>query len=366
MSSFYNRSQVIDYLENFPDPCLNKPWAELKFIRHIQWYEQGIDLTIVLSYPAAIITAEILAQLKSGLESFGLTSINIQLSSEITVGSVQAGIDPIPGVKNIIAIASGKGGVGKSTTAVNLALALQQEGARVGLLDADIYGPNQPIMLGAQLRLSPENGQPLAPVIRYGIQSMSMGYLIDPEIPMVWRGPMVSSALQQLACSTLWDNLDYLIIDLPPGTGDIQLTLSQKIPVTAAVIVTTPQDVALLDARKGLEMFRKVNVPVLGVIENMSYHVCSHCGHQEAIFGSQGGQRLAEISHMELLGSLPLIQKIREQADLGQPIVSAEPDHQAAKIYHEMARKIAAKLALQPRSRVAKFPKIVVETRSTT
>jgi ATP-binding protein involved in chromosome partitioning len=270
-------------------------------------------------------------------------------------------VKSIPGVKNILAVASGKGGVGKSTTAVNIALALVQAGARVGILDGDIYGPNLPQMLGQAQQLKPENGQPLPPVIAHGIQSMSMAYLIAADTPMIWRGPMVSSALQQLARDTAWDNLDYLIVDLPPGTGDIQLTLAQKVPVTAAIIVTTPQDIALLDARKGLAMFRKLNIPVLGVVENMSWHRCSQCGHEEAIFGLGGAERLSKDYQTELLGQLPLSRKIRECADAGNPIIGALPGTDIAQSYRLITRKIVAKMALLPQNYAAKFPPIVVQ-----
>lgn len=263
--------------------------------------------------------------------------------------AVQPGLKPLPQVKNIIAIASAKGGVGKSTTAVNLALALKAEGARVGILDADIYGPSQPQMLGVQEAPEVNTEKGLIPVMAHGIQSISIGYLIDVNTPMVWRGPMVSKALQQLVSDTQWENLDYLIIDLPPGTGDIQLTLAQKVPVTGAIIVTTPQDIALLDARKGLEMFRKVNIRVLGIIENMSVHICSQCGHAEHIFGAAGAERLAKETEAELLGSLPLDIKIREQSDAGIPIVVANPSGKIAIMYHEIAKRIAAKIALQPK-----------------
>lgn len=265
-------------------------------------------------------------------------------------------------VKNIIAIASGKGGVGKSTTTVNLALALRAEGARVGILDADIYGPNQPQMLGATQKPDSKDGKTLEPVMAHGIQSMSIGYLIDVDTPMVWRGPMATGALQQLLNDTQWDNLDYLLIDLPPGTGDIQLTLSQKIPLSGAVIVTTPQDIALLDARKAIAMFQKVNVPVLGIIENMSVHVCSQCGHAEHIFGSAGGEKIAKQYNVDLLGSLPLDIRIREQADNGKPTVVAEPDGKITQIYREVARKITEKLA-QVKNYSSKFPKIAIENR---
>ncbi len=270
-------------------------------------------------------------------------------------------MNPLPNIKNIIAVASGKGGVGKSTTAVNLALALSQEGARTGILDADIYGPSQPLMLGVTTRPDIKDKKTMLPVMAHGIQSMSIGYLIDETSPMVWRGPMVSMALQQLLNDTHWDNLDYLIIDLPPGTGDIQLTLAQKIPVTGAVIVTTPQDLALLDARRACEMFRKVNVPVLGIIENMSLHICSECGHQEPIFGTGGGAAMAEQYGVELLGQLPLDIRIREQTDEGKPTVAADPESANAILYRDMARRIMAKLALQAGNESGKFPSIVIK-----
>ncbi len=264
-------------------------------------------------------------------------------------------------IKQIIAIASGKGGVGKSTTAVNLALALQQQGARTGILDADIYGPSIPLMLGTQVRPHINEQKKMLPVIAHGLQSMSIGYLINEETPMVWRGPMVSSALQQLLNDTLWDNLDYLIIDLPPGTGDIQLTLAQKIPVNGAVIVTTPQDLALLDARRAYEMFRKVNVPILGVVENMSLHVCSECGHTERIFGEGGGKKFAEQNNIALLGSLPLDLRIREQTDSGKPTMVSDPESEHAERYREIARALILKLSLQGDESSRKFPKIVIQ-----
>lgn len=246
----------------------------------------------------------------------------------------------IDNIKKIIVIASGKGGVGKSTTAVNLALALAKTGHRIGLLDADIYGPNQPHMLGTDEKPLLTEGQKFAPVIRYGLQTMSMGYLIDTHEPMVWRGPMVVKALQQMLYHTAWDNLDYLVIDLPPGTGDVQLTLSQKVPVNGAVIVTTPQDVALLDVRRGIEMFKKVNVPVLGVIENMSVYHCPHCGHEAAIFGESGGQKMATDCDVPLLGKIPLLLSIRECGDKGKPIVLSEPQHAVSIQYDRIAAKI--------------------------
>ena len=266
----------------------------------------------------------------------------------------------LPNVKNIIAIASGKGGVGKSTTAVNLALALAKEGARAAILDADIYGPSQPLMLGVKNPPDLKDKKTLVPVEAHGIQSMSIGYLIDETAPMVWRGPMVSMAVQQLLHDTHWDNVDYLVIDLPPGTGDIQLTLAQKIPITGAVIVTTPQDLALLDARRACEMFRKVQVPVLGVVENMSIHVCSKCGHEERIFGQGGGEHLAEKYHVELLGSLPLDIRIREETDNGQPTVAADPESAYAKIYRDIARRIMQKCTRVSES-AKSFPEIIIK-----
>lgn len=270
-------------------------------------------------------------------------------------------MNALPNIKNIIAVASGKGGVGKSTTAVNLALALAQDDFRVGILDADIYGPSVPLMLGINARPEIKDQKKIMPILAHGIQSMSIGYLIDENTPMIWRGPMVSGALQQLLNDTLWDNLDYLIIDLPPGTGDIQLTLAQKIPVTAAVVVTTPQDLALLDARRAYEMFRKVNVPVLGVIENMSIHICSQCGHAESIFGEGGGKQLAEQYSIPLLGALPLDLQIRQETDSGKPTVVADPASQNAQLYREIARQIVANLSLQAREVSVKFPKIVIK-----
>lgn len=266
----------------------------------------------------------------------------------------------IPNVKHIIAIASGKGGVGKSTTAVNLALALAHEGAQAGILDADIYGPSQPLMLGTQDRPEVQDKR-IKPIIRHGIQSMSIGYLVDEKTAMVWRGPMASMALQQLLNDTQWDNLDFLVIDLPPGTGDIQLTLAQKIPVTGAVIVTTPQDLALLDARRACEMFRKVNVPVLGVVENMSIHICSNCGHKEHIFGEGGGKQLAEQYGIEFLGALPLDMHIREQTDGGKPTVAAAPKSANGKIYRTIAKRIIEKVSLQESGTSSKFPKIIIQ-----
>lgn len=315
----------------------------------------GFPLEIALQNAAATEIQQHLAQL------LGVEHLRAVIQCQVRAHLVQSGVPALPGVKNVIAIASGKGGVGKSTTAVNLALALQQQGARVGLLDADIYGPNQPHMLGAQGRPEIRENKTIMPLLAHGLQTMSIGYLVDEATPMVWRGPMISAALQQLVRDTVWDNLDYLIVDLPPGTGDIQLTLAKKVPVTAVVMVTTPQDVALLDVRKGLEMFRKVDVPVLGIIENMSTHVCSHCGHTEPLFGEGGGRKLAATSQVLLLGQLPLAMQIRQDVDGGQPTVVADPRGVIANQYRDIAIRIAAHLSLQKLNYAPKFPKIVVE-----
>ena len=288
--------------------------------------------------------------------------MNAAGSPKILSHAVQRGGKPIPGVRNIIAVASGKGGVGKSTTAVNLALALSAEGARVGILDADIYGPSQPMMLGlADAKPESEDGQNMEPMIGHGLQAMSIGFLIDVETPMVWRGPLVTQALEQLLNNTKWKDLDYLVVDLPPGTGDIQLTLAQRVPVTGAVIVTTPQDIALIDARKGLKMFQKVNIPILGIVENMSLHICSKCGHEERIFGEGGGERMGKDYDIEMLGSLPLDMAIRQQVDSGKPTVVADPDGRVSQIYKQIARRIAVKIGDLAQDHSAKFPSIVIQ-----
>jgi ATP-binding protein involved in chromosome partitioning len=291
----------------------------------------------------------------------GVDAVSVNVISKVVPHAVQRGIKLIPNVKNIIAIASGKGGVGKSTTAVNLALALVAEGATVGLLDADIYGPSQPQMLGLSARPESLDGKSLEPMRAHGLQAMSIGFLVDQETPMVWRGPMVTQALQQLLNDTRWKDLDYLIVDMPPGTGDIQLTLAQQVPVTGAVIVTTPQDIALLDARKGLKMFEKVGVPILGIVENMSTHICSKCGHSEEIFGSGGGAKMASDYSVALLGQLPLDIAIRQQVDGGRPSVVADPEGHVAEIYKAIARRVAVKLAEQAKDHSAKFPTIKIQ-----
>ncbi|HSI23050.1 MAG TPA: iron-sulfur cluster carrier protein ApbC [Methylophilaceae bacterium] len=354
--------QVQTALKEIADPNTGKDFIATKSARNIRIDGNSVALDIVLGYPAKTVAADIQKMVTDKLKTLPeIGSVFVNVTSKIVPHSVQRGVQLIPGVKNIIAVASGKGGVGKSTTAVNLALALAAEGAQVGILDADIYGPSQPQMLGITARPESTDGKSMEPLERYGIQAMSIGFLIDMDTPMVWRGPMVTGALEQLLRETNWRELDYLVIDLPPGTGDIQLTLSQKVPVTGAVIVTTPQDIALLDARKGLKMFEKVGVPIVGIVENMSTHICSKCGHEEHIFGAGGGEQMCKDYNVELLGSLPLDIKIREQADGGMPTVVAEPDSQIAGVYRQIARRTAVKLSEFGLDHSSKFPNIVIQ-----
>ena len=357
-----NQDIIQQKLQNYILPYLNQDVVTAKALKRLEVEGSRVSLSIVLGFPIENIRSELMAGLQSIFKDFtDIETLEIDLAWKVASHGVQPGLNGIRGIKNIIAVASGKGGVGKSTTAVNLALALAQAGAQVGLLDADIYGPNQPHMLGIQSRPESIENKSIKPIVAHGLQTMSIGYLIDPATPMIWRGPMVSTALKQLLTETLWEDLDYLIIDLPPGTGDIQLTLAQKVPVSGAVVVTTPQDVALLDARKGFEMFRKVNVSVLGIIENMSTHVCSNCGFKEALFGEAGGERMAEVCEVPLLGKLPLMKLIRETGDQGFPIVAKEPQHPASLNYRDAALTMAARLSLQPMNHAVKFPPIVVE-----
>ena len=345
------------------DPDTGKDYIAAKCVKNLQWQDGVVSLDLVLGYPAQSQFAARQAQVTSALAALeGVSSVLVNVSSQITAHAVARGLPLQKGIKNIIAVASGKGGVGKSTTAVNLALALAAEGARVGLLDADIYGPSLPTMMGvADQHPETLENKYIKPIEHYGVQVMSIGFLIDPEQPMVWRGPMVTQALTQLLNDTQWDNLDYLVIDLPPGTGDIQLTLSQKVPVTGAVIVTTPQDIALLDARKGLKMFEKVGVPILGIVENMSMHVCSNCGHIEPIFGEGGGHKMSQEYGTELLGKLPLDLSIRLNADAGKPTVAADSEGDIAGLYKAIARKVAVKIAAKSQDFSSKFPKIVIQ-----
>ncbi|TLY52758.1 MAG: iron-sulfur cluster carrier protein ApbC [Gammaproteobacteria bacterium] len=344
------------------DPHTQKTLAESGAIKGIGADGGKVAIEIVLGYPAASWSDALATQVREALRADpAIESVVVSVGSRVHAHKVQGELTPLPNVKNILAIASGKGGVGKSTTAANLALALQAEGAKVGLLDADIYGPSIPRMLGVSGKPDSKDGQHIEPKIAHGVQTMSIGFMIEEDTPMIWRGPMVTQALTQLLNETNWDDLDYLIIDLPPGTGDIQLTLSQKVPVSGALIVTTPQDIATLDAKKALKMFEKVNVPVLGIVENMALHICSNCGHSEHIFGAGGGEAMAQQYGVPLLGSLPLDIRIREQADGGTPTVAAEPASAVAAIYREIARKAAAQLALRARSKSMSFPKIVIQ-----
>jgi len=341
-----SRQAVDAALSTVKDPCLGKDLVALEAVNKVQIDGGKVAVEIVLGYPALgsrQALGDQVLQVLLALE--GVTEADVDMGWYVHPAPIANSQAAIAGVKNIVAVASGKGGVGKSTSTVNLALALVAEGAKVGILDADIYGPSQPMMLGVGQQRPETHGQnQMKPIVAHGVQSISMGYLVTEKTPMAWRGPMVSGALQQLLNQTLWQDLDYLLIDMPPGTGDIQLTLSQHVPVTGAVIVTTPQDIALLDAQKGIEMFRKVNVPVLGVIENMATHICSQCGHEEHIFGSGGGERIALDYQSELLGALPLDLSIRQNADGGSPTVVSEPDSEITAVYRNIARKLGAKL----------------------
>jgi len=356
------QAQVEAAIQQYTDPYMGQDLVKAKAVKNIAIDGGKVTVDVELGFPAKGYLAELteqLAKLIKGID--GVDDVTVNVSWEITAHAVQAGTAPIAGVKNIIAVASGKGGVGKSTTSVNLALALAAEGAKVGILDADIYGPSQPRMLGASAKPESKDGKALEPIISHGLQSMSIGYLIDEETPMIWRGPMVTQALEQLLRETAWTDLDYLVIDLPPGTGDTQLTLAQKVPVSGSVIVTTPQDIALLDARKALKMFEKVEIPVLGVIENMSTHICSQCGHEEHIFGAGGGSAMAKQYDVDFLGALPLDIRIREETDAGKPTVAAEPEHKISQIYRDIARRVAAKLARRKKDYSSKFPNIVIQ-----
>lgn len=354
--------QVQSALKELTDPNTRKDFVSSKSVKNIKVDGNDVSVDIVLGYPAKSVLEDIRRMVADKLKTLpGAGKITVNVSSKIVTHAVQRGVKPIPGIKNIVAVASGKGGVGKSTTAVNLALALAAEGAKVAMLDADIYGPSQPTMLGITGRPESKDGKTLEPMEGHGIQAMSVGFLIDVETPMVWRGPMVTQALEQLLKETRWQDVDYLVVDLPPGTGDIQLTLAQRVPVTGAVIVTTPQDIALLDARKGLKMFEKVGIPILGIVENMSIHICSNCGHAEHIFGEGGGERMCKDYDTEMLGGLPLDIKIREQTDSGKPSVVADPDGAVAKIYKQIARRVAVKIGELAQDHSGAFPKIVIQ-----
>ena len=356
------REQVENALKQIVDPNTDQDLVAGKAVNEISIDQGTVTVGLHLGYPARSWARELAGQAEEKISALdGVDKASVDVKWDVVSHTVQKGVKPLDGVKNMIAVASGKGGVGKSTVAVNLALALSSEGARVGILDADIYGPSQPRMLGLTGKPESRDGKTMEPLTSYHLQAMSIGFLIEEETPMIWRGPMVTQALEQLLKDTRWDDLDYLIIDLPPGTGDIQLTLAQRVPVSGAVIVTTPQDIALLDARRAYKMFEKVEIPILGVVENMNLHVCSNCGHEEHIFGEGGGQRMAEEYGLDYLGGIPLDKRIRADADAGRPTVVADPDGAIAEVYRGIARRTAAKLASQKKDYSAKFPSIVIQ-----
>jgi ATP-binding protein involved in chromosome partitioning len=340
--------KILQALAGVTDPNTKKKLSVTETTCEISLKGDTASITLTLGYPLRNGADELRKRIETAVQAAGGQLGQLAFALQVQSHTVQAGLRPLPNVRNIIAVASGKGGVGKSTTAVNLALALCAQGARVGLLDADIYGPSVPIMLGLSGKPKTVNENMMEPLQAYGLQANSIGFLIEHNAPAIWRGPMVTQALTQLLNQTQWNDLDYLIVDMPPGTGDIALTMAQKVPLTGAVIVTTPQDLALADARKGLSMFQKVNVPVLGVVENMSVHICSNCGHAEPIFGELGGKNMADEYSVPWLGSLPLQLSIRQQTDSGKPTVVAEPNGQVAGIYHEIAAKVAAQVAILP------------------
>ncbi|MDQ6882329.1 MAG: iron-sulfur cluster carrier protein ApbC [Pseudomonadota bacterium] len=352
---------LLSALQAVTDPNTGKDFVSTKALKNLQINGSDVSFDVELGYPAkSQIPAMRTALVAAARRVAGVGDVSANIVTNVVAHAAQRGVALLPSVKNIVAVASGKGGVGKSTTAVNLALALAAEGAAVGLLDADIYGPSQPMMMGIDGRPESADGKTMEPMENYGVQVMSIGFLVNQDEAMIWRGPMATQALEQLLRQTNWKDLDYLIVDLPPGTGDIQLTLSQRVPMTGAVIVTTPQDIALLDARKGIKMFEKVGVPILGIVENMAVHVCSNCGHVEHIFGEGGGKKMAADYAMDYLGALPLDIKIRLQADSGKPTVVADPDGEVAAIYKAVARQVAIKIAAKAKDFSSKFPSIKI------
>ena len=356
-----DQGALLAALQTIVDPNTGKDFVSTKQLKNLQVSGGDVSFDVELGYPAKSQVPALRQALIGAARGVpGVANVSVNVATKVIAHAVQRGVQLMPNVKNIIAVASGKGGVGKSTTAANLALALAAEGASVGLLDADIYGPSMPIMMGISGRPESLDGQNMEPMENYGVQVSSIGFLVDPDEAMIWRGPMASQALDQLLRQTNWKDLDYLIVDMPPGTGDIQLSLSQRVPLTGAVIVTTPQDIALADARKGVAMFEKVGVPILGLVENMAVHVCSNCGHVEHIFGAEGGKRYAAEKGIDYLGALPLALSIREQADSGQPTVVSDPDGEVAQIYKHVAREVAVKIALKSKDFSSKFPTISV------
>ncbi len=362
MTITVNKSDIEAALTSIKDPHSDSSLLQDRKIKDIEVDDQRVRVTIELGYPAKSYLPQLETEVKESIGQVnGISDVEVLIRDKVFAHSVQKGVSPISNVKNMIAVASGKGGVGKSTVSANLALALSAEGARVGVLDADIYGPSQPRMLGVRGKPQSKDGKSMQPVFSYHLQTMSIGFLIEEETPMIWRGPMVTQALEQLLKQTAWTDLDYLVIDLPPGTGDTQLTLAQRVPVSGAIIVTTPQDIALLDARKAYRMFEKVEIEVLGVVENMSLHICSQCGHQEHIFGEGGGRRMAEEYGISYLGGVPLDMRIRRDADRGRPTVVNEPDGEIAQTYRQIARTAAARLSQRKKDFTGDFPSIVIQ-----
>ena len=352
---------ITDAIKAVIDPNTGKDFVSTKAVKNLTVSDGDVAFDVELGYPAKSQIAGLRKALIAAAKAVpGVGNVSVNVTVNIVAHSVQRGVQLLPRVKNIVAVASGKGGVGKSTTAVNLALALAAEGARVGLLDADIYGPSLPMMMGIEGRPESDDGQTMDPLENYGVQVMSIGFLVAQDEAMIWRGPMATQALEQLLRQTNWKDLDYLVVDMPPGTGDIQLTLSQRVPMTGAVIVTTPQDIALLDAKKGIKMFEKVGVPILGIVENMAVHVCTNCGHVEHIFGSDGGKKMAAEYNMDYLGALPLNMQIRLQADSGKPTVVSDPDGEVAGIYKAVARQVAVSIAARNKDFSSKFPTITI------
>jgi ATP-binding protein involved in chromosome partitioning len=352
---------VNEALKSVVDPNTGRDFVSTRQLKNLKVEGGDVSFDVEVGYPAKSQIPGLRRALIAAVRALpGVQNVSVNISSKIIAHAVQRGVQLLPTIKNVVAVASGKGGVGKSTTAVNLALALAAEGAQVGILDADIYGPSQPMMMGIEGHPESADGKTMEPLENYGVQVMSIGFLVDVDNPMIWRGPMATQALEQLLRQTNWGELDYLIVDMPPGTGDIQLTLSQRVPLTGAVIVTTPQDIALLDARKGLKMFEKVGVPILGIVENMAVHVCSNCGHVEHIFGAEGGKKMAAEYGVDYLGALPLALSIREQADAGRPTVISDADGEIAGIYKAVARQVAVKIAQKAKDFSSKFPTISI------